>query len=126
VIHFPQDNVIHAGDVLFNGLYPFIDLDTGGSIQGYIEAQKRILALADDETRIIPGHGPLADRASLQAAVDMLEGARDRVRALVRAGQSEEQILAENPLAEYHDQWDWAFITTERMTKILYRAEAGD
>ena len=72
VIHFRDDNVIHAGDVLFNGMFPFIDLDAGGSVEGYIAAQKRILALADEQTKIIPGHGPLASRKDLQAAVDML------------------------------------------------------
>ena len=92
------------------------------SVDGYIAAQERILALANAETKIIPGHGPLADSKDLKAAVDMLEDAYGRVRALVNAGQSEEQILAANPLADYHDDWNWGFITTERMTKTLYRA----
>ena len=122
VIHFRDDNVIHAGDVMFNGLFPFIDLDSGGSVDGYIAAQERILGLADEQTRIIPGHGPLAGKKELQAAVDMLKGARERVRALVVAGKSEAEILAANPLADYHDKWNWGFITTERMTKTLYRA----
>jgi glyoxylase-like metal-dependent hydrolase (beta-lactamase superfamily II) len=121
VIHFRDDNVIHAGDVLFNGMFPFIDLDAGGSVEGYIAAQKRILALADEQTKIIPGHGPLASRKDLQTAVDMLQGAHDRVRRLVDAGQSEEAILAANPLEDYHDDWNWGFITTERMTRTLYR-----
>ena len=121
VIHFREDNVIHAGDAMFNGLFPFIDLDSGGSVDGYIAAQKRILDLADDDTRIIPGHGPLADKEDLQAALDMLEDAMGRVRALVDAGRSEEEILAANPLADYHEDWNWSFITTERMTKTLVR-----
>jgi len=122
VIHFLDDNIIHVGDVMFNGLFPFIDLDSGGSVEGYIAAQKRILALADEQTKIIPGHGPLASRKDLQTAVDMLQGAHDRVRRLVDAGQSEEAILAANPLEDYHDDWNWGFITTERMTRTLYRA----
>ena len=122
VIHFREDNVIHTGDILFNGLFPFIDLDSGGSVVGYIAAQKRILALANEQTKIIPGHGPLATRQDLKAATDMLEDAHGRVRALVEAGQSEEEILAANPLASFHDEWNWGFITTERMTKTLVRA----
>jgi glyoxylase-like metal-dependent hydrolase (beta-lactamase superfamily II) len=122
VIHFRKANVIHTGDVMFNGLFPFIDLDSGGNVEGYIAAQKRILALASDDTKIIPGHGPLASKADLQAAVDMLVDARDRVAKLVAAGQTEEQILAANPLADYHDGWNWGFITTERMTKTLIRS----
>ena len=121
VIHFREDNVIHAGDAMFNGLFPFIDLDTGGGVGGYIAAQERILALADEETKIIPGHGPLASKHDLQAAVDMLKDAYARVRKLVEGDQSEEEILAANPLADYHDDWNWGFITTERMTKTLIR-----
>jgi glyoxylase-like metal-dependent hydrolase (beta-lactamase superfamily II) len=122
VIHFRDDNVIHAGDAVFNGLFPFIDLDSGGSVSGFIAAQHRILAMADDETKIIPGHGPLADKDDLQAAVAMLEDAYDRVRLLVEAGKSKEEILAANPLAKYHDDWNWGFITTEVMTETLVRA----
>ena len=120
VIHFREDKVIHAGDVMFNGLFPFIDVDSGGSVDGYIAAQERILALADDETRIIPGHGPLAGKKDLQAAVDMLKDARSRVRALVEAGRSDEEIVAAEPLADYAD-WSWQFITTERMIRTLVR-----
>jgi len=122
VIQFRNANVIHAGDVLFNGLFPFIDLDSGGSVDGYIAAQKEILARADDETKIIPGHGPLANRKDLETAVAMLEDAYARVRALVDAGQTQEQILAANPLADYHEDWNWGFITTERMTTTLVRS----
>jgi glyoxylase-like metal-dependent hydrolase (beta-lactamase superfamily II) len=122
VIHFPEVNVIHAGDVLFNKLFPFIDIDSGGSLGGFIAGQKRILALADDQTKIIPGHGVLATREDLQASVDMLEDARDRVQALVDAGKSMDEVIAENPLADYDADWSWGFITTERMTQQLYRA----
>lgn len=122
VIHYPDVNVIHAGDVMFNKLFPFIDLDSGGSVDGYIAGQKKMLSLADDETKIIPGHGPLASKADLQAAVDMLEDANERVWALVIEGKSKEEVLAANPLADYHDDWNWGFITTERMTETLYRS----
>jgi len=122
VIHFPEVNVIHAGDVMFNHLFPYIDLDGGGSVAGFIAGQKKIIALADDQTKIIPGHGALANKADLQAAVDMLEDAQARVKALVDAGKSQEEVLAENPLADYDDGWSWEFITTERMTETIYRS----
>lgn len=122
VIHFPDLNVIHTGDVLFNRLFPFIDLDSGGSVDGFLAAQDKILAMADDDTIIVPGHGGLADRADLALARDMLADSRDRVQALVDAGMSEDDIVAENPLADYHDTWNWGFITTERMTRQLYRS----
>ncbi len=120
VIRFPADNVIHAGDVMFNGLFPFIDLDSGGSVDGYIAAQKRMLALADDKTRIIPGHGPLASKTDLAASIAMLEDSRKKVQALIKSGRTEDEILAANPLAPY-EKWSWQFINTERMTRTLYR-----
>ncbi|HUD97159.1 MAG TPA: MBL fold metallo-hydrolase, partial [Woeseiaceae bacterium] len=119
-------NVMHTGDALVNGIFPFIDLDSGGSVAGYIAAQKDMLSLIGAETRIIPGHGPLANKADLQAAHDMLADARDRVQALVDDGRSEEEVLAANPLEMYHEDWNWQFITTERMTRTLYRDLTGD
>ena len=122
VIHFRKANVIHTGDAMFNGLFPFIDLDSGGSVDGFIAAQERILKLANETTKIIPGHGPLANKTDLQAAVDMLKDSQSRITKLIKEGQSEEQILAANPLADYHDGWNWGFITTEKMTKMLIRS----
>lgn len=121
IIHFPEANVIHTGDTMFNGLFPFIDLDSGGSVDGFIAAQTRIIELADDDTQIIPGHGPLANRDDLVAARDMLADAKARVGKLVDDGLSLEAVVAANPLADYHDAWNWDFITTERMTETLYR-----
>lgn len=122
VVHFPERNVIDASDLFFNGLFPFIDIDGGGSVDGFIAGQKRILSMADENTVIIPGHGPLASKQELQAALDMLVDAEARVKKLVDAGKSLDAILAENPLADYHDTWNWGFITTERMTKTLHRS----
>lgn len=122
VIHFPDLNVIDAGDLLFNYMFPFIDIDSGGSVAGYKAGQQRIIDMANDDTKIIPGHGPLASKADLQIALDMLVDAEARVKKLVDAGMSQEEVLAENPLADYHEQWNWGFITTEVMTKTLYRS----
>jgi len=124
VVHFPDSNVIHAGDILFNGLFPFIDLDNGGSYEGFLHGQREILALADDSTIIIPGHGRLASKADLQASIDMMADAGARVKKMVDAGKSEDEIVAANPLALYHDVWNWRFITTERMTRTLVRSLA--
>jgi glyoxylase-like metal-dependent hydrolase (beta-lactamase superfamily II) len=121
-IHFRDINVIHAGDVHFNYLFPFIDLDNGGSVAGFLAAQRLIVEMSDDETIIIPGHGPLAKKSDLQTAIDMLVDSEARVKKLVDAGMSLEEVLAENPLADYHEQWNWSFITTEVMTTTLYRS----
>lgn len=122
VIHFRNVDVIHAGDLFFNDLFPFIDQDNGGTVAGFKAGQQRILDMAGEDTIIIPGHGPLATRIELQVALDMLIDAEARVKKLVDEGMNEEQILTENPLAVYHEQWNWGFITTERMTKGLFRS----
>lgn len=126
VIHLRGANVIVAGDLHFNYMFPFIDLDSGGSVRGFMDGQRRIVNMADDDTIIIPGHGALASRADLQAALDMLVDAEGRVEALVLEGKTEEEILAINPLADYHDTWNWGFITTERMTQTLYRSMTSE
>ena len=122
IIHFPEQNVIDAGDVFFNGMFPFIDLDGGGTVDGYQAAQQLIMDLADDDTVIIPGHGPLATRADLREAVNVLADAEGRVKRMVEAGMTQEEVLEANPLADYHDKWNWFFITTEKMTITLYRS----
>ena len=121
IIKFKQANVIHTGDIFFNGMFPFIDLNSGGSVDGFIAAQKKILQHADNETKIIPGHGPLATKADLVKAVVMLEDAQKLVVAAMQNGASEEDVVKANPLQKYHADWNWNFITTERMTKTIYQ-----
>lgn len=121
IVHFPDANVIHAGDVLFNGLFPYVDLDSGGSVAGFLAAQKRVLAIADSETKIIAGHGPLADRDDVQAAHDMLADSCERIRKLVDAGKTEDEILKMNPLADYAANWNWGFINAEKLTRMLIK-----
>ena len=120
VIYFSEANVIHTGDVLFNGLFPFIDLASGGSVSGYIAAQQQILMLADDKTVIVPGHGALATKADLLRANKMLVDIQGQVSRLIAEGKTRQEILALNPLADYSDDWSWDFITTEKMTETLY------
>lgn len=122
VIHFPDANVIHTGDIVFHAIFPFIDLDSGGTVDGYIAAQKKIYEMADAETKIIPGHGPLTDKAGLKKDIEMLVESKKLVAALIDKGMSDSEIVAANPLASYHDQYNWGFITTERMTRTLIRS----
>ncbi len=125
-ILFREANVIASGDLLFRGMFPFIDLDSGGSVSGYKAAMQKLIDMADDETRFLPGHGPVASRADVQQDLDMLTDAEARVKALVDKGMSEEELLAANPLSIYHDEYNWGFITTERMTQALIHSLTTD
>ncbi len=120
IIHFTDADVIHTGDVMFNGLFPFIDLDSGGSVDGYIKAQEKVLSLAGDKTKIIPGHGPLASKSELEASVAMLKDGKKIISALVAKGMSADEVVAANPLEAY-EKMNWQFITTERMVRTFYR-----
>ncbi|MBI1365318.1 MAG: MBL fold metallo-hydrolase [Alphaproteobacteria bacterium] len=122
IVFFRKANVIHAGDVFFNGHYPYIDLESGGDLDGYIAAEERMLSLADDETRIIPGHGALGTKADLQRSIDMLKKVRLRVQALIDAGKSEDETVAARPLVDLDPAWSWSFISGEKMTRTAYRS----
>jgi len=126
IVHFRKANVIHMGDLFFNGIYPYIDVANGGSVDGLIAAIERILELADAETRIIPGHGPLANRAGLAAYLGMLVDVRDRVAAIVAAGRSLEQAIRAKPTAAYDAEWETEFMPPEEFVKIVYRSLSGD
>lgn len=120
IVHFRGANVLHMGDTFFAGRYPFVDLGSGGSLSGVIAAAEQGLALADADTKIIPGHGPLSDRAGLAAYRDLLVTARDRVAAAIAAGRSLAEVVESRPLAEYDDAWGGGFIDPEAFLKVAY------
>ncbi len=125
VVHFRRADVVHMGDTYFNGLYPYVDLSSGGSVDGMIAAADRVLAMAGERTRIIPGHGPLSGRAELRAYRDMLATVRDRVRAMAREGKTVEQVLAARPSAEFDARWGQGFMKPESFVRIVYQSVAG-
>ena len=100
IVHFEEPNAIHMGDNLFLGMFPFVDVDSGGSMQDMIAAHDKALSLADADTVIIPGHGPITDKAGLEAARADLQTIFDRVRVRKEAGESLEAIIAAAPLAD--------------------------
>lgn len=120
VIHFKDANVIHAGDVMFNGFYPFIDVAHGGTLKGMVEGADAVLALADGETKIIPGHGPLGDKAQLKAYRDMLNTAYERLSGLKTKGMSAEQAVAEKPLADLEEHWGKGMFTGDKWIGLIY------
>jgi cyclase len=124
-ILFREANVIAPGDIVFRGIFPYIDLDNGGSVAGYKAAMQKLIDMADEDTKFISGHGPMGTRAGLQEDLAMLSNAEALVKALIDAGMEEEQIVSANPLSLYDDQYNWSFITTELMTRTLIRSLTG-
>ena len=120
-VHFHKANVLHVGDIWFNGFYPFIDEATGGRIGGMIDASKKALDVADNDTKIIPGHGPLGSRADLERYHDMLSAVREKVAALKAAGASEQEAIAKKPTAEFDTVWGKAMLSGDVFTGIVYR-----
>lgn len=119
-VHFEKSNVVHAGDIFFNGFYPFIDAQHGGSLTGTIAAVDAILALSDVDTKIIPGHGPLADKPQLQVYRDMLQTAYSNLSALKNEGLSVDDAKARQPLAELDALWGGAMFSSDRWLEIIY------
>ena len=124
-ILFVEANVIAPGDIVFRGIFPYIDLDNGGSVAGYQAAMQTLIDMANEDTKFISGHGPMGTRAGLDQDLAMLTDAEALVQALIDKGMDEEQIVAANPLSKYHDQYNWQFITTERMTRTIIRSLTG-
>jgi len=122
LIRFRRANVIHMGDTFFNGNYPFIDVSTGGSLDGMIAAADQGLALADDNTRIIPGHGPVGGRAELKAYREMLATVRLRIARARIEGQTAEQVVNANLLADLDSTWGKGFLTSAQFAAIAYSA----
>ncbi len=120
IIHFRKANIIHAGDTFFNGFFPFIDVGAGGTVKGVIAAVDKMLALADGNTKIIPGHGPLADKAQLIAYREMLVTAQTRLSSLKSSGKSAADAVATKPLADMEVQWGDGFLPTDKWIKIVY------
>lgn len=101
-------------------MYPFIDLSSGGSVDGVIAAVDGVLALAGPETRIIPGHGPLARKAELQFYRDLLATVRDRIATAIKAGKSLQEIQAARPTAEWDAAWGNGFRTPAEFVENVY------
>jgi len=119
-VYFAIGDVLHLGDTFFNGQYPFIDAGTGGKINGMIAAAEKGLKMSNATTRIVPGHGPLGDRAALTRYRDMLVAVRDRVQKLKTEGRTEKDALAAKPTAEFDATWGQGLIQPDVFVSIVY------
>ena len=122
IVHFTNANVIHTGDTFVKDQYPFIDRSSGGTLDGIIEASEAVIARSDASTKIIPGHGDLANRSDIQRYHDMLVKVRANLKALVDQGKSEDEALAAKPTAEFDDAWGKGFMNAENFTRFAYQS----
>lgn len=121
VVHFLRSDVVHMGDIYWSGMYPFIDAETGGSVEGVIAAVDKVLSVVSDKTRIIPGHGALSNKAELKAYRDMLAAVSTRVRDLVRQGRTAEEIAAANVTADFDERWNKGGMKGPKFVDLLVR-----
>jgi cyclase len=120
VVHFVEADVVHMGDTYFNGRYPFIDFQHGGSIDGMVSIADKVLAMAGPETKIIPGHGPLSNKTELKAYRDMLENIGKRMAAALAEGKTLEDLYAASPTAEFDAEWGNGFLKPKKFLEIVY------
>jgi glyoxylase-like metal-dependent hydrolase (beta-lactamase superfamily II) len=120
VLHFQNANVFHGGDLLFNGLYPFIDYGSAGSLAGMAANAERILKMVDDDTIIIPGHGPIAKKGDVKEFADMLSGSLEIFTAQIKAGKSLAQIQADKPFKVYDEKWGKMMIKPDQWIALNY------
>jgi glyoxylase-like metal-dependent hydrolase (beta-lactamase superfamily II) len=122
IVHFTNLNAFHMGDTYVKDQYPFIDRSSLGSIDGVIAASEAVLSRSDGETKIIPGHGDLANKSDLQRYHDMLVGVRGKIKPLVDQGKSEDEVVAAKPTAQYDAQWGTGFMKAEQFTRFAYQS----
>jgi glyoxylase-like metal-dependent hydrolase (beta-lactamase superfamily II) len=119
-VHYANGNVLHMGDIWFNGNYPLIDAGTLGNINGMITASEHGVRLADADTKIVPGHGPLGDRGGLKEYHDMLATVRDRVKKQKDAGKSLAEVTAAKPTADLDAKWGNGSIKPDFFVNLVY------
>jgi glyoxylase-like metal-dependent hydrolase (beta-lactamase superfamily II) len=121
VVHFVKADVVHMGDLFFAGSnYPFVDVSSGGKVDGVIGAADRVIAAVSDKTRIIPGHGPLATKADLVVFRDTVKLLRDRIAKLKAEGKSRDAAIAAKPTADYDAKWGQGFIKPDVFTGLVF------
>ena len=120
IAHYSKTNVLQAGDTFFNGFYPYIDVGTGGNVSGMIAATEKILALTDNSTKIIPGHGPLGNKGDVVKFRDMLVTVRERIQKLKSSGKSAQEAVAAKPFADLEPTWGKGFFNGDVFVQILY------
>lgn len=121
VLYFKNANVVHTGDLFFNGFFPFVDVDSGGSVANLAANVEQILQRIDDKTVLIPGHGPLAKKSDLEAFRQMLLGTQSEVKVMIDKGMTLEQMQTQGLSAQW-EEWTDGFLSTDVWIGILYNS----
>jgi cyclase len=121
-LFFEKGNVLQTGDVFFNGMFPYIDDGTGGSVSGMIAGATKLLAVGDKDTKVVPGHGPLGNKTDLMKYRDMLTMARARLQKLKTSGKSMQEAVAAKPLADLDPVWGKGLFNSDAFIQIAYPA----
>ena len=121
IVFFQNSNVVHTGDIYFAGLYPFIDTSAHGSVNGVIDAVQYVLSIINDDTKVIPGHGPLSNKTELRAYVDMLIRLRAKISKQISNGKTLEEIQRSKPTQEFDEKWGHGMLTPDQFVQILYK-----
>ena len=122
IVYFEKANVVHMGDLFFNGMYPFIDLDAKGSIAGMVAGVARVLEMIDENTQVIPGHGPMATTEDLQAYYDMLVTVQDRVQNQIDRGKGKEDVIAAGLTKDFDDAWGNGILQPDQWVVLVYES----
>ena len=124
LLYFTQSNVLHTGDTYFNGRYPYIDLKSGGTVQGYIDAVKMGLMIIDENTKIIPGHGNVSDKAEYETFLKMLETIKSNILKAIANGKNEDEIAKDASITKTYDNLGYGtgFINSESIKRIFYNS----
>lgn len=125
IVHFKTSNVIHTGDVYMSGMYPLIDVSSGGSSAGVVAACDAILAVGNEETRYIPGHGNVTGGTELRAYRDMVDGVRASIAKLLDEGKTLEEVKVARPTGNYDAEWGKGFMSPEKFVELLYSDISG-
>lgn len=124
MLYFTESNVLHTGDTYFNGRYPYIDLKSGGSVDGYINAVKSAMIFVDDNTKIIPGHGKISNKTEYETFLKMLETLKANVLAEIKNGKTEDELVANTSITKTYDDLDYGccFISSEKIKRTFYKS----
>ncbi len=121
MVYFMNNNVLHMGDTYFSGRYPYIDLKSGGSVDGYIAAHRKALLVINEDTKIIPGHGRPSTKKELESYVAMLEDIRTKIKQAIASGSSLDDVKGNDTLTKIYDaNYGNGFINPERLRSIFY------